>query len=419
MSSWYRKIDAATLILWLLLVGAGLAAIYSTTHGAAAELYTSTPRQNFDRQVMWLGISVASVVLILMLPIRFLQLAAFPVYTLSILFLLAALFFGREINGAKAWLAVGPVQFQVSEFAKVGTVLALAQLVGMRRPKTMGLSVGLSIVGIALLPAVIILLQNDTGTALVFLGLIPIALFWSGLEFDILLLMLAPAVAGYLSVVHTPSAIVFSLAFTVFMWWRTRDKRVAGVAALFAGGTTTVASFAMAKVLQPYQLARVLSFTDPGAAEFRDNAGFHQLQSMAAIGSGGFSGKGFLEGTQTQGAYVPEQSTDFVFSVIGEEFGFIGAVLLLALFLCLLVRLVTLGTRMKHPFGVMVAAGAAGIYLIHMFVNIGMATSMLPVIGIPLPFVSYGGSALLANSALLAIVVSLYMRRDDFSIYGY
>ncbi|PIQ63504.1 MAG: rod shape-determining protein RodA [Bacteroidetes bacterium CG12_big_fil_rev_8_21_14_0_65_60_17] len=419
MSSLSSKLDITTVVLWMLLVAAGLVAIYSTTHGAAAELYTSTPRQNFDRQVMWLGISLVAVIAVLMLPIRFFQLAAFPAYALTILLLLAALVFGREINGAKAWLAFGPVQFQVSEFAKVGTVLALAQLVGMRRPKTMGLSVGLSIVGIAMLPAVIILLQNDTGTALVFLGLIPIVLFWSGLGFDILLLMLAPAVAGYLSVVHLPSAVAFSLAFAALMWWRTRDKRVAGLAALFAGGTTAVASFAMAKLLQPYQLARVLSFTDPGAAEFRDNAGFHQLQSMAAIGSGGLAGKGFLEGTQTQGAYVPEQSTDFIFSVIGEEFGFVGAVLLLVFFLALLIRLLTLGARMKHPFGVMAAAGAAGIYLIHMFVNIGMATSMLPVIGIPLPFVSYGGSALLANSVLLAIVVSLHMRRDDFSIYGY
>lgn len=419
MSTWYAKLDIPTLVMWLLLVGAGLVAIYSTTHGAASELYTSTPRQNFDRQVMWLAISTIGFAVVLMLPIRFFQLIAFPAYAATVLFLLAALLFGREINGAKAWLAIGPVQFQVSEFAKVGTVLALAQLVGMRRPKAMGLSVGLSIVGIALLPALIILLQNDTGTALVFLGLIPIALFWSGLEFDILLLMLAPAIAGYLSVIHAPSAIAFSVVFTAFMWWRTRDKRVAGVAALFTGGTTAVASFAMVKLLQPYQLARVLSFTNPGAAEFRDNAGFHQLQSMAAIGSGGFAGKGFLEGTQTQGAYVPEQSTDFIFSVIGEEFGFFGSVLLLAIFLGLLVRLMTLGTRMKHPFGVMMAAGAAGIFLIHMFVNIGMATSMLPVIGIPLPFVSYGGSALLANSTLLAIVLSLHMRKDDFSIYGY
>jgi rod shape determining protein RodA len=203
------------------------------------------------------------------------------------------------------------------------------------------------------------------------------------------------------------------------MWWRTKDRRMAGVAALFSGGTAAVASFAIMNILQPYQVARVLSFTNPGAAEFRDNAGFHQLQSMAAIGSGGWGGKGFMQGTQTQGSYVPEQSTDFVFSVIGEEFGFLGAALVLLLLMAFLVRLVHLGGQMKHPFGVMVASGAVGIYLVHTFINVGMATSLLPVIGIPLPFISYGGSALLANTALLAIVLSLHFRRDDFSIYGY
>ena len=140
---------------------------------------------------------------------------------------------------------------------------------------------------------------------------------------------------------------------------------------------------------------------------------------MAAIGSGGFSGKGFLQGTQTQGGYVMEQSTDFIFSVIGEEFGFIGSMIVIGLFSLLLIRIVMLGANMKHPFGVMVAGGTAGVYLIHIFINMGMATSVLPVIGIPLPFLYYGGSALLANSALLAIVLSLHLRRDDFSIYGY
>jgi rod shape determining protein RodA len=126
-----------------------------------------------------------------------------------------------------------------------------------------------------------------------------------------------------------------------------------------------------------------------------------------------------MEGTQTQGAYIPEQSTDFIFSVIGEELGFVGGITLLLLLGVLIIRLVQLGARVKHPFGSMVAAGAAGIYLIHVFVNVGMATGLLPVIGIPLPFVSYGGSAMLANSAMLAIVLALHMRRDDFSIYGY
>lgn len=419
MKPWYVRLDFLSLALWLGLVGAGLLAIYSTTHGAAADVFTSSPRQNFDRQVMWLGISAVGLVIALLLPIRFYQLAAFPIYAITVLLLLASLFIGREINGAKSWIVLGPMQFQVSELAKVGTVLALAQLVGMRRPKTMGLDVGLSIVGIILLPAVLIILQNDTGTALVFLGLIPIALFWSGLEFNLLLIMIAPAVAGYLAIVNLPAAIIFALMFTGFMWWRTKDRRMAGVAALFSGGTTAVASFAIMNILQPYQVARVLSFTNPGAAEFRDNAGFHQLQSMAAIGSGGWTGKGFMQGTQTQGSYVPEQSTDFVFSVIGEEFGFLGAGLLLLILMVFFIRLVHLGGQMKHPFGVMMASGAVGIYLVHTFINVGMATSLLPVIGIPLPFVSYGGSALLANTALLAIVLSLHMRKDEFSIYGY
>ena len=147
--------------------------------------------------------------------------------------------------------------------------------------------------------------------------------------------------------------------------------------------------------------------------------GFHLVQSKAAIGSGGLTGKGYMEGTQTQGAYVPEQSTDFIFSVIGEEFGFIGGILLLGLFALLLTRLVLLGARVKHPFGTLVAAGVTGVFLVHVFINIGMATAILPVIGLPLPFVSYGGSALLAHTGMLAIVLALHMRRDDFSIYGY
>lgn len=130
-------------------------------------------------------------------------------------------------------------------------------------------------------------------------------------------------------------------------------------------------------------------------------------------------GKGFMQGTQTQGAYVPEQSTDFVFSVIGEEFGFVGGMIVLILFGLLFIRIMRVGVQTKHPFGVMVAAGAVGIYLVHVFINVGMATGILPVIGIPLPFLSYGGSALLANSMMLAIILNLAMRRDDFSIYGY
>ena len=419
MRSWYRNLDPLVLIAWLGLVLLGLAAIYSATNGPASAFSEFEPRENFDKQVVWLGISVFGMVMALLLPIRVFQMAAFPLYGLTILLLIAALIFGREVNGAKSWLYIGGFGLQVSELAKVGTVLAVAQLVGIRRPKTMDIRFALIVVGLIMFPASLIVLQNDTGTALVFFGFVPIALYWSGLELNLLLLMVAPAVAGYFAIVSMPTAIVFSVLFTGFMWWRTRDRRIGLVTAMFTGGVAAVTTLAITKVLKPYQLDRILSFTNPGAEEFRLGVGYHQVNSMAAIGSGGFNGKGFLEGTQTQGGYVMEQSTDFIFSVIGEEFGFIGSMLVISLFALLLIRILMLGANMKHPFGVMVAGGAAGIYLIHIFINMGMATSLLPVIGIPLPFLSYGGSALLANSALLAIVLSLHLRRDDFSIYGY
>ncbi len=419
MRTRYRNLDPVSLITWLALVLIGLLAIYSATHGPASEFYESSPRQNFTNQITWFAICIGGLILALLLPIRFFQTVAFPLYGLTIVLLLVALFFGREINGAKSWLHIGPMSLQVSEIAKVGTILAVAQLVGMRRPKTMDLRFAMIIVGIITLPAALIVAQNDTGTALVFFGLIPIVLYWSGIEANLLMVMISPAIAGYFAVVSMPMAIIFVVAFSGFMWWKTRDTKMGIVSVLFTGGTIAVANLALTTILSDYQVQRILSFTDPGAEQFRRGVGYHQVNSMAAIGSGGLGGKGFMEGTQTQGGYVLEQSTDFVFSVIGEEWGFVGSIIVLVLFGTLLIRMLQLGANMKHPFGVLIASGSVGMFLIHIFINIGMATSLLPVIGIPLPFISYGGSALLANSALLAIVLSLHMRRDDFSIYGY
>jgi len=417
--TWYRSLDFLSIFFWCALVVFGLAAIYSTTNGPASEFLAASVRRNFDRQLVWFGVSFLGLAIALLLPVRFFQQMALPIYVLTLLLLIAALLFGREINGAKSWLMVGSMQLQVSELAKVGTVLGVAHLISIRRPKTMGLRFALLIVAVIMLPAVLIVMQNDTGTALVFFGLIPIALYWSGLALDLLMIMIAPAVAGYLAIVYEPGAWAFAALFTLFMYFRTRDRNLTWISGFFTVGTVLVASLALTRFLQPHQVARILSFTDPGAEQFRLNEGFQQVQSMAAIGSGGWTGKGFMQGTQTQGVFVSEQSTDFVFSVIGEEMGFIGSLIVILLFAGLMVRMIQLGSRMKHPFGIMVASGAVGIYLIHIFINIGMATAILPVIGIPLPFLSYGGSALLANTALLAIVLSLYMRRNDFSIYGY
>lgn len=419
MRTWYRNLDYLVLLSWLGLVFIGLIAIYSTTHGAASEFLPASVQQNFWRQLVWSLICVAVILVSLMMPIRFFQRTAYGIYVFTVLLLIAALLFGTEINGAKAWLTLGPIRLQVSELAKVGTVLAVAQLLSTHRPNTQTIRYAVIAVGLILLPACLIVLQNDMGTALVFFGLIPIMLFWSGLPLSTTLLMVSPAVVGYFSIVYMPAAIAITVILTLGMYWYTRERWLTLLAGLFTGGTIFAVTMALTRVFKPYQVARILSFTNPEAEEFRKGVGFHLVQSKAAIGSGGLTGKGLGEGTQTQGAYIPEQSTDFAFTVIAEEWGFIGSVVVLILFALLLIRLVSLGTQVKHPFGSMVAAGAAGIYLIHIFINLGMVTGLLPVIGIPLPFISYGGSALLANSMMLAIVLNLHMRRDDFSIYGY
>lgn len=419
MRTWYRNLDYTVLLSWMALVFIGLIAIYSTTHGAASEFLPESVQQNFWRQLMWAGICFTLIVVSLMLPVRFFQRTAYVVYVFTLLLLVAALVFGTEINGAKAWLAIGPIRLQVSELAKVGTVLAVAQLLSTHRPNTQTIRYAVISVGLIILPAILIVLQNDMGTALVFFGLVPIMLFWSGLPLATVLLMVMPALTGYFAIVSMPIAIAIAVLFPLGMYFYTRERWLAGLAAVFTTGTIGVITLALTKVLKPYQVARILSFTNPEAPQYRKDVGFHLVQSKVAIGSGGLTGKGLGEGTQTQGAYIPEQSTDFAFTVIAEEWGFIGSMVVLVLFAILLVRLVSLGTQVKHPFGSLVAAGAAGIYLIHIFINLGMVTGLLPVIGIPLPFISYGGSALLANSAMLAIVLNLHMRRDDFSIYGY
>jgi rod shape determining protein RodA len=419
MRTWYRNLDYLTILAWAVLVGIGLVAIYSSTNGPAGQYLLESVRQNFWRQLAWSGISFGVMLVCLTFPVRFFQKAAYPVYLATLFLLMAALLFGREVNGAKSWLYIGGLGLQVSELAKVGAVLAVAQLIASKRPNAKNVRYAAGVVALLAVPAFLIVLQNDAGTALVFFALIPIMLFWSGLPISAVLLMISPALTGYLAIVYLPAAVAFAVIFTIAIFWQTNERRYGVLAAAFTGGTIAAVSFALTRVLQPYQIARIVSFTNPEAEEFRSGVGFHLVQSKAAIGSGGLMGKGFMEGTQTQGAYVPEQSTDFVFSVIGEEFGFIGSIVVLGAFALLLIRLIRLGTQVKHPFGSMMAAGAAGAYLIHVFINIGMVTGILPVIGIPLPFISYGGSALLANSLILAIMLNLHMRRDDFSIYGY
>ena len=420
MNAWYRNLDWPTLIAWLTLIGMGLVAIYSSTHGPGAQHLYETVQNNFYRQATWLVIAGGVLAGTLLVPPRMIMQAAYPLYGSVLILLVATLFLGHEAGGGAHWLAFGPIRLQASELAKVGTVLAVARLLSDRRAvSAQHMGYALRAAGLVALPALLVMLQNDMGTALVFIGLIPIVLFWGGLPISLILLMIVPGLALYAGLLSAWAAVAVTVLFTLGMWIGTRQRMLTIAAGALSTAAGLVASFALVHILRPHQVARIISFTNPEAEEFRQGVGFHLVQSKAAIGSGGIWGKGFMEGTQTQGAYIPEQSTDFVFSVIAEEFGLMGAGFVLLVLGFLLLRLIKLGADSKHPFGSLVAAGAVGVYLIHTIINLGMVMGMLPVIGLPLPFLSYGGSALVSYTLLLAIVVSIHMRRDALSIYGY
>ena len=420
MRHWYRNLDFPVLLVWVALCVCGLVAIYSSTHGEAQEYLKDSVQNNFDKQLMWLGISAVALITILLIPIRLLVRLTPLIYLATLGLLIAALVFGREINGARSWIHLGPFSLQSSELAKVGALLMSAFVLASRMKDGNTMRVALMVIGVLALPVSLIALQNDLGTALVFVSLCPILWLCSGVPLRIVGLIIAAPITGYLAILNWQTALGFAGALGMIAWFATRDYKwvIAGVFVCAATvGATTFALESENTILKPYHIARIASFSNPEAGEYQAGVGFHQVQSKAALGSGGWLGQGFRQGSQTQGRYIPEQSTDFVFSVVGEEWGFAGGILILLLFAALLLRLNLLAKRIDHPFGSLVAAGAAGIFLIHVFVNLGMVLGLLPVIGIPLPFFSYGGSALLTNSILLGLALVVYMRRAEFSLY--
>ncbi|MDE2826540.1 MAG: rod shape-determining protein RodA [Bacteroidota bacterium] len=415
MRRWYKNLDFPILLVWVALCICGLIAIYSATHGDAQEYLLNTVQRNFQRQIVWLFICVGALSVVMLLPIRlFIRLTPW-IYLASMALLVIALVFGREVSGARSWVYLGPFGFQSSELAKVGTLLMAAFILSSRKGSIE--STALPMVGVLALPAILVILQNDLGTALVFVGLIPILWLWAGVRLRVVGLLIIFPIAGYLTILDWTIALGFTAVVGIIAWFTTRSPAWVTLGVLAGVITLGVASFALNAVFQPHQVARIESFLNPEADEYRAGVGFHLVQSKAALGSGGWFGEGHMKGSQTQGRYIPEQSTDFVFSVIGEEWGFVGSIVVLLLFAILMLRLVRLAREIEHPFGSIVAAGAAGIFLIHISVNIGMVLGLLPVIGIPLPFLSYGGSALLTNTTLLGLALAAYMRRSEFAMY--
>ena len=412
-----REFSWSVIFLWAGLTTVGLFAIYSATQGPVSQFLPSYIQGNFSRQLTWVAISLVAIIAIQFTSPRTFQGAAYLFYGFCLILAVITIFVGIEVGGGRRWLSIFGMRLQISEFLKLATVLAVANYLTHRRNVTVNnFKTTVTTILLILVPVVIIVLQNDTGTALVLLALIPVVLFWSGLPYGLSLLMISPAIIGYFSVISITfgiiSAVIISIAVFVLQKskWLTLSSVLMGL--IIVVGTEV----ALQQVLQPHQKARIEAFVNPSLDP--QGAGWNVLQARTAIGSGGFQGKGFMEGTQTQLRFLPEQWTDFIYCVIGEEFGFIGSSLILILYLALFLRLLHMAGVHKHPFAQLVIVSVTFLYFTHFVINIGSAVSVLPIMGVPLPFVSYGGSAFLANSIMLGICLNLYLYKRSFSIYS-
>jgi rod shape determining protein RodA len=462
------KLDWMTIGLYLLLVVLGWFNIYSA-------VYTDEQALGFDfssrygRQLIWIMASVVILLLALILDSKFYSSFSYLLYALSILLLIAVLLFGTRINGAKSWFVMGPVRLQPAEFVKITTALALSKFLSAYNLRPEKFKTLLLVGAILLLPVALILMQNDTGTALVFFVFF-LVYYREGMPSVYLLIALLAVALFVLSLLYQNYLIVIILELLTFLaYFITYRRWKETLVGMFVLGSITglfwfagsyfrpeisktfyvLAALGVASVGFVYQIYKhrlkeafvilmmlfgSIAFTYSvdyvfdsaldnyqqrrikvllGIEEDPYGAGYNVNQSMIAIGSGGPGGKGYLQGTQTKFKFVPEQSTDFIFCTVGEEWGFVGTATVLSLFLFLLLRLVKLAERQKSRFSRVFGYSVASILFFHIAINVGMTIGLAPVIGIPLPFFSYGGSSLWGFTFLLFIFLKLDANRNQ------
>jgi rod shape determining protein RodA len=385
--------DYPLAMIALLLTAFGVAVVYS----AGQTEVTNVAAQNaWLRQVTWLAVGLVAFLVVSRFSVRFLEWAALPAYLIAIGLLVVTLVFGSgggTAESMKGWLTVGGRRLgQPSELAKIAVAMMLAKVLSSYRvaPKSL---VDLIKPGIVvLIPWVLVMLQPDLGTSLVFIGLFFAMLFWAGASGTLLLLAASPIISLVLAASTGLWAAWFILLLVVV--WLYKPYVAEGVSLVIANLMMGVAAPILWEKLAPHQQERLLVFLDP--ARDPQRSGYQILQSRIAIGSGGWTGKGYTQGSQKRNGFLPEQHTDFIFAVVGEELGFLGVTLALTLFLLLFLRIIRVATRASDSFASLVAFGLAGSWFVHVLVNVGMTINLMPITGIPLPFFSYGGSFLLA-----------------------
>jgi rod shape determining protein RodA len=381
----------------------GLAMIYSAGQTNVPDPVVTGA---WARQARWFVLGLVAFTVVSRVSLRWLEWVAVPAYVIALVLLAATLVVGTGAGtaaGTKSWIVLGPLRFQPAEPAKLATILVLGRYLALRGEAPNSLRDLLVPGAVVAAPLGLVMLQPDLGTAQAFMGILFATLFWAGTPLPLLLLLASPLPALILAFNNTVWGIYILLVILALYVWRYRlffYESVAVVLANFAAGTIARPLW---DSLATYQQNRLLVFLDPQVDP--RGAGYHLIQSMVAVGSGGLSGKGFLEGTQKRFDFLPEQHTDFIFSVVGEELGFIGVAGALLLFGYVLARLVRLAEDASDPFAGLVLLGIFGAWMVHIFVNIGMTVGLVPVMGIPLPFVSYGGSFLLMSWVATAMAV--------------
>ncbi len=403
----FENIDWWLVIMYVALTFIGWLSIYAALYNEGYELFDFTKK--YGKQFIWMIIAFFIAIIILFFNWKFFDGFAYIIYFISILSLIGVLIFGEEINGAKSWFDFGLFSIQPAEFAKCATCLAVAKFLSGLNIKMSSIKTKLIVSCLILAPTLFIILQNDTGSALVYASFL-IVLYRFGLPANVLIFSIVAALIFITSIILS-KIIVFSALILIAVLFFLISKRgikeftIISFFLLLSIGFNSSIDYVFEKVLEPHQVTRIMILL--GQESDPQGAGYNVNQSKIAIGSGGLSGKGFLKGTQTKFNFVPEQSTDFIFCTIGEEWGFVGSSLVILLFGSFLLRLIFIAERQRSIFSKLYGYGVAGILFFHLAINIAMTIGLAPVIGIPLPFISYGGSSLWGFTILLFIFINL------------
>ncbi|MFC1726838.1 rod shape-determining protein RodA [candidate division KSB1 bacterium] len=397
----WHKLDYLLIISIFCLVIIGIVSIYSATY----QPDNTTLNENFKRQIIWALIGFMLMLFVSVIPLRYHNSFAYFFYTLSIILLISVFFIGYKGYGSVRWIRFGSFGLQPSEFAKIAVILVLAKYLSSNKVSfNFYKDIFFSIL-IITIPLALIFKQPDLGTCLVFTAIFIPILYWAGIPVFALFLMITPLVSAIFSI-----KLLFLLLWLIVLFFILLIMKkniyvivLAVLLNLFVGQTTP---FLWGK-LKPYQQQRLKVFLNPDLDP--KNAGYQILQSRTAIGSGGVSGKGFLKGTQTQLRFLPQQHTDFIFSVIAEESGFVGASVVIFLFYIFILKGINIACKAKNKFETLTAIGICSVFVFHVFINLGMTVGLMPITGLPLPFISYGGSAMFTFMIMSGLLLNISM----------